>query len=147
VLRSGGEAAIQRSLDWLVRRDPAALEPGLVPGKRAMAFNLTVLSNLLGTSIEPDFGGADLLIEDVSEQEYRIDRTMFHLTGSAAIRRVARLRLGRVSDVPSNDPAFGRDAESIVRDWCNRAGIPYGGGADIGHDADNRIVPFDLARH
>jgi muramoyltetrapeptide carboxypeptidase len=147
VLRSGGEAAIQRSLDWLVRRDPAALEPGLVPGKRAMAFNLTVLSNLLGTSIEPDFGGADLLIEDVSEQEYRIDRTMFHLTGSAAIRRVARLRLGRVSDVPSNDPAFGRDAESIVRDWCDRAGIPFGGGADIGHDADNRIVPFDLARH
>ena len=47
-----------------------------------MAFNLTVLSNLLGTAIEPDFTGAELLIEDVAEHEYRIDRTMFHVTGS-----------------------------------------------------------------
>ena len=34
VLRDGGEAAIERALDWLVRRDPAALEPGLQPGSR-----------------------------------------------------------------------------------------------------------------
>ena len=45
-----------------------------------MAFNLTVLSNLLGTSLEPDFTGVDLLIEDVGEHLYRIDRTMFHVT-------------------------------------------------------------------
>ena len=82
--RSGGEAAIHRALDWLVRRDQAALEPGLKPGRRAMAFNLTVLSHLLGTPIEPDFTGAELLIEDVAEHEYRIDRTMFHVTGSPA---------------------------------------------------------------
>ncbi len=53
--REGGEAAIHRALDWLVKRDPATLEPGLQPGARAMAFNLTVLSNLIGTAIEPDF--------------------------------------------------------------------------------------------
>ena len=47
-----------------------------------MAFNLTVLSNFLGTALEPDFAGRDLLIEDVGEQYYRIDRTMFHVTGS-----------------------------------------------------------------
>ena len=83
VARAGGEAAIHRALDWLVRRDEAALEPGLRPGQRAMAFNLTVLSHLLGTAIEPDFTGAELLIEDVAEHEYRIDRAMFHVTGSA----------------------------------------------------------------
>jgi muramoyltetrapeptide carboxypeptidase len=66
VLRSGGDAAIARALDWLVRRDPSSLEPALEAP--AMAFNLTVLSNLLGTSLEPDFSGVDLLIEDVSEQ-------------------------------------------------------------------------------
>ena len=47
-----------------------------------MAFNLTVLSNLLGTPLEPDFTGVDLLIEDVGEHLYRIDRTMFHVTAS-----------------------------------------------------------------
>jgi len=142
IARPGGEAAIHRALDWLVRRDTSALEPGLKPGQRAMAFNLTVLSNLLGTSIEPDFTDAELLIEDVAEHEYRIDRSMFHLTGSRSIRRVHSLRLGRMSEIPDNDPVFGSDAESIVLDWCQRSGIPFGGRADIGHDAANRVVPF-----
>jgi muramoyltetrapeptide carboxypeptidase len=143
VARSGGEAAIHRALDWLARRDKAALEPGLKAGKRAMAFNLTVLSNLLGTPIEPDFTGADLLIEDIAEHEYRIDRAMFHVTGSPSVRRAASIRLGRMSEIPDNDPAFGADAESIVRDWCERSGIAFGGRADIGHDAANRVVPFN----
>lgn len=142
IARAGGEAAIHRALDWLVARRPQSLEAGLMPGKRAMAFNLTVLSHLLGTSIEPDFSNAELLIEDVAEHEYRIDRTMFHVTGSAALRQVRQIRIGRISDIPDNDPVFGSDAESIVRDWCNRAGIAFAGHADIGHDAANRVVPF-----
>ena len=140
VLRSGGETAVNRALDWLVRGDPAAVEPALEAP--AMAFNLTVLSNLLGTPLEPDFAGVDLLIEEVSEQLYRIDRTMFHVTASANVRRASRIRLGRVSDVLANDPEFGRDEIAIVEDWCARAGIAFGGRADIGHDAQNRVVPF-----
>jgi muramoyltetrapeptide carboxypeptidase len=140
VLRSGGQAAVTRALDWLVRRDVSALEPELeVP---AMAFNLTVLSSLLGTPLEPDLTGVDLLIEEVSEQLYRIDRTMFHLTASPNVRRVARLRLGRVGDILANDPEFSGDETAIVEDWCRRSGIAYGGRADIGHDAQNRVVPF-----
>ena len=146
IVRSGGEAAIDRALDWLVRREPASLESGLKPGTRAMAFNLTVLSTLLGTAIEPDFTGAELLIEDVGEHDYRIDRAMFHLMGSETIRRITGLRMGRISEIPDNEPAFGSDHAAIVRDWCQRAGIAYRGTADIGHDAANRVVPFDLAR-
>jgi muramoyltetrapeptide carboxypeptidase len=139
-LRSGGEAAVGRALDWLIDRDRAALEPGLQPP--AMAFNLTVLSMLLGTALEPDFAGVDLLLEEVSEHHYRIDRTMFHVTASANVRRAARIRLGRVGDIPANDPEFGHDESAIVEDWCRRSGIQYGGRADIGHDAANRVVPF-----
>src|SRR3954452_20045790 len=36
-LREEGAAAVNRALDWMVRRDPAALEPGL--DGPAMAFN------------------------------------------------------------------------------------------------------------
>ena len=144
VVRDGGDAAIHRALDWLVRRDEQSLEPGLKQGQRAMAFNLTVLSSLLGTAIEPDLSGAELLIEDVAEHEYRIDRAMFHVTGSPAVRRASAIRMGRMSDIPENDPVFGSDAESIVRDWCKRAGIPFAGHANIGHDAANCIVPFKL---
>jgi muramoyltetrapeptide carboxypeptidase len=140
VLREGGEAAVGRSLDWIVRRDASALEPAL--DGAAMAFNLTVLASLLGTVLEPDFTGVDLLIEDVGEHHYRIDRTMFHVAASPNVRRVRRLRLGRVGDIPANDPDFGRDECEIVEEWCRRSGITYGGRADIGHDARNRIVPF-----
>jgi muramoyltetrapeptide carboxypeptidase len=135
-----GEAAVRRALDWLVTRDPAAIEPNL--GGPAMAFNLTVLSNLLGTELEPDFSGVDLLIEEVSEQLYRIDRTMFHVSASSNIRNAKRIRLGRVSDVLANDPEFRGDGEAIIADWCTRSGIAFGGSADIGHDAANKVVPF-----
>ena len=141
VLRAGGDRAAGRALDWLVRRDPATLEPAL--DGPAMAFNLTVLSNLLGTSLEPDFSGVDLLIEDLSEQLYRIDRSMFHVTASPAIQTVRRIRLGRVVDILPNDPDFGGDEAGIVEQWCNRSGIPFGGRADIGHDVMNRVVPFE----
>jgi muramoyltetrapeptide carboxypeptidase len=140
LMRDGGKAAVTRALDWIVRRDPSALEPDLQ--RPAMAFNLTVLAALLGTVLEPDFSGVDLLIEDVSEHHYRIDRTMFHVTANPNIRKIARLRLGRVGDIPANDPDFGRDEVAIVQEWCERSGISFGGRADIGHDVLNRIVPF-----
>ncbi|CAA9502954.1 MAG: Muramoyltetrapeptide carboxypeptidase [uncultured Sphingomonas sp.] len=140
VMRDGGDAAVERALAWLVDRDTAACEPDLQ--EPAMAFNLTVLASLLGTALEPDLAGVDLLIEDIGEHHYRIDRMMFHVTASPNVRRIARLRLGRVGDIPANDPAFARDECAIVEDWCHRSGIVYGGRADIGHDVGNRVVPF-----
>lgn len=140
ILRDGGEAAVARSLDWLAARAGEAIEPGLKGP--AQAYNLTVLSMLMGTPIEPDFDGVELLIEEVSEHHYRIDRMMFHLTANPALRKVSRLRLGNCSDIPANDPVWGSDEEEIVVDWCRRAGIVYGGRAAIGHDAGNRVVPF-----
>ena len=140
ILREGGEAAVARSLDWLLTRDPATLEPSL--SYPAQAYNLTVLSTLLGTALEPDFKGCELLIEEVAEHHYRIDRLMFHLTASANVRQVVELRLGNCSDIPDNDPVWGSDEEAIVKDWCARAGINYGGRAAIGHDSANRVVPF-----
>lgn len=140
ILRVGGEAAVTRALEYMVRRSDSALEEGLKGP--AYAFNLTVLSNFLGTTLQPDFSGRELLIEDIGEHLYRTDRTMFHVTSNPAVRQVRRIRLGRVSDVLENEPDFASDAESVVLDWCGRAGIEYGGRADIGHDADNRVVPF-----
>ena len=109
-----------------------------------MAFNLTVLDQLLGTPLEPDLSDHVLMLEDVSEAAYSIDRMMFHLTSTPSIRRVAGIRAGRFTDVPPNDPDFGMTGEQIVEYWCKRSGIPYLGPADIAHDADNKVVPFGV---
>lgn len=142
IRREGGEAAIARALAWIADGDHAALEPSLTPGQKAAAFNMTVLSQMLGTDLQPDLTGHVLMLEDVGEYLYRIDRTLFHLTSNPAIREVAGIRLGRCSDIPENDPDFGMTAEEVCREWCARSGIAYLGRADIGHDAANRVVPF-----
>lgn len=142
IRRAGGDAAVGRALDWLVDRNRSALEGSLVPGEKVAAFNLIVLSQLLGTPLEPDLTDHVLMIEEVGEYAYRIDRTMFHVTGSPAVRRVKGVRLGRcyVDENPTAD--FGMTPEEIVRFWCERSGIVFLGAADIGHDADNKVVPF-----
>lgn len=144
IMRDGGEAAVARALAWLTRRSPDSLEPGLDAGRAHAAFNITVLGLLLGTALEPDLADHLLLIEEVSEHMYRTDRAMFHLTGNSAIRKVAGIRLGRCNDIVENDPDFGQSEEEVVRYWCGRAGIPFLGRADIGHDSANHIVPFGL---
>ena len=142
IQRRSGEAAIARALAWLVDGDPAALEPSLAAEPRAAAFNITVLSQLLGTPLQPDLTGHVLMLEEVSEAMYRIDRSLFHITSNPAIRRVAGIRLGRCSAIPENDPDFGMDEEAVTRFWCERSGIPWLGRADIGHDGGNKVVPF-----
>lgn len=142
ILRDGGEAAVERALAYLVDTALDALEGSVTLSTRTAAFNLTILSQLLGTPIEPDLTDHILMIEEVCEHHYRIDRAMFHVSGNASIRRVAGIRLGRCSQIPPNDPDFGENEEQIVAGWCARSGIPYLGRADIGHDADNKVVPF-----
>ncbi|HEY1630848.1 MAG TPA: LD-carboxypeptidase [Rhizomicrobium sp.] len=137
--RQGGDAAVTRALRWLMERAPDALEPSL-DGRPTAAFNLTILSHLIGTPFMPDLSDHVLMVEDVDEHHYRIDRALFHVT--AALPKLAGLRLGRCSAIPDNDPAFGQDEVAIARHWCAQSGIAYLGRADIGHDVDNKVVPF-----
>lgn len=132
-----------RALNWLKGGDPASWEPSLHEDPRpAVAFNLTILDQLMGTYLEPDLSGHVVMLEEVSEALYRVDRMMFHLTAQPGMKNVAGIRLGRVSDITPNDPDFGLTPEQIVRYWCQRTGIPFLGLADIGHDGDNKVVPF-----
>lgn len=146
IARAGGEAAVARALAWLTEGSADALEPRLQPGARYAAFNITVFGLLLGTELEPKLDDHILLLEDVAEHAYRTDRALFHITAQPQLRALRGIRLGRVSDVPANDPDFGATPEAIVRYWCARSGIPFLGSADIGHDAGNKVVPFGLYR-
>ena len=142
IVREDGNIAVERALRWLVDRDPSSLEPSLADGHPAAAFNLTVLSHLVGTPLQPSLRNHILMLEEVSEYLYAIDRAMHHVTANSAIREVAGIRLGRCSDILENDVDFGMTAEQIVRHWCTVSGIALLGHADIGHDTANTIVPF-----
>jgi len=67
ILRDGGDAAVGRALAWMVDRAPEALEPTVGGAKKTAAFNMTVLSQLLGTALQPDLDGHVLMLEEVGE--------------------------------------------------------------------------------
>lgn len=139
--REGGDAALRRVLGYLAG-ETDGVEPDL-DHHPAVAFNLMTLAMLCGTPLMPGLSGHVVMVEEVCEHLYAVDRLLFHLT--AHLGGIAGLRLGRISEVPDNDIAFGADAEQIARHWCARHAIPYLGRADIGHDVANKIVPFGLA--
>lgn len=137
-----GREAVRRVLKWF-SGDGSGLEPSLDGKTPAVAFNLITLAMLTNTPMMPDLTGHVVMVEEVSEHLYSVDRLFFHLANT--LPRLAGLRLGSVSDVPENYVEFGQEAEDIAKFWCDRAGIPYLGRAEIGHTAANRIVPFGLA--
>lgn len=145
IRRTGGDAAVARALDWMVHASPQTLEPHVQAGEKHAAFNLMTLAMMVGTPLMPDLKDHVLMVEEVSEYLYGYDRAFFHVTSHLRSAGLAGLRLGRVSDVPDNDRPFGEGAEEIAKRWCTTTGIEYLGRADIGHDADNRVVPFGLA--
>ena len=138
----GGREGIRRVLNWL-QGDTSGVEPSLDGTRPAAAFNLITLAMLTGTPMMPDLNGHVVMVEEVSEHLYSIDRLFFHLAGT--LPRIAGLRLGTVTDVPENYVDFGASEEEIAQYWCARAGIPYLGRALIGHTSANRVVPFGLA--
>lgn len=143
IRRAGGEAAVRRTLGWFAGSD-AGLEPSLGEAP-AVAFNLMTLAMIAGTPLMPELAGHVVMVEEVAEHHYAVDRLLFHVTALLAPMGIAGLRLGRVSDVPENDRPFGAEPDAMARYWCAKTGIRFLGTAVIGHDIDNRIVPFGLA--
>lgn len=139
--RVDGHAAMRRALDFLVSGKADGLEPAAARS-RSVAFNITVLAHMIGLDWAPDFAGRIVMLEDLGEYLYRVDRAMQAILLNPKMKNAAGVMLGRVSDIPKNDRPFGADTEEIARYWCERAGVAYLGRADIGHDSDNKIVPF-----
>jgi muramoyltetrapeptide carboxypeptidase len=146
IKRDGGDAAFARGLRWLTARDATALEPSLSGDAPAIALNLKIATSLIGTDFLPDLVGHVLMLEDTAEHHYAIDRMMWQLTSYTPMKKLAGIRLGRCSAIPENDPPFEQSDEDIVRHWCTMSGISYLGRADIGHDIENKIVPFGPLR-
>ncbi len=142
--RRDGEATVARALGWLLRGDRQALEPGL-DGHPTAAFNLTILTSLIGTPWLPDLTDHVLIVEEVSEPMYNIDRMLFKLANATQLQGIAGLRLGAVTAVQANDPPWGETLDYMMIRWSRDMGVPYLGRAEVGHMQANRVVPFGVA--
>jgi len=133
------------ALSWLIDHDKKGLEPSLADGRPAAAFNLAILTTMIGTPWLPDLTDHVLMIEEVSEPLYRIDRMLFQMAHATQLKGIAGVRLGAVTDVQENDPPFLESPEDMIQRWCKEMGTHYLGRAEIGHIEMNRVVPFGVA--
>jgi muramoyltetrapeptide carboxypeptidase len=123
----------------------------LRPGKAGgvlLGGNLTLLAALAGTSQLPSFAGAILLLEDIGERPYRLDRSLTQLRSVGAFDGLRGLALGtfeRCEDALAGSSP-GTSAAGTVRQVFERfaeaLGIPAAIGFPIGHIDDNCAVPL-----
>ncbi len=145
ITRKDAGACAARALSWLINDDRRSLEPSTMGGVPAVAFNLSILTIMIGTPWLPDLTDHILMIEDVSEPLYSIDRMLFQLANATQLKGVAGVRVGTFNDIPENDVEFGETLEGMIVRWCGDMGVPYLGPAKIGHVSENYVVPFGVA--
>ena len=118
-----------------------------------VAGNLTVATHLLGTGHLPDLRGAILILEDVGEAPYRLDRLLTHWRLCGALQQLAGIGLGRFTgcDDPdgepgdtSAEPARRFTAEQVLRDRTVDLGIPVVAGLPVGHGPGNAALPLGV---
>ena len=126
-------------VDWENRLTPivsGSAEGHLVGG------NLSLVVTLLGTPFEPNFDGAILFLEDVSEPPYSVDRMLTHLWMTGKLERVAGIVLGKFTDDDYDSNTF--SMEQVMRDRFEPLGIPTLRGTMIGHIEDKTVVPIGI---
>lgn len=100
--------------------------------------NLTLISTSIGTADAPDFGGAIVVLEDVNESAYRIDRLLSHLVRSGLLHGATGVVLGTMID---DEDVLAR----LVGDRLGHLAIPAVIGAPVGHGVRNYAFPLGRA--
>jgi muramoyltetrapeptide carboxypeptidase len=145
---------VTHCLDVLARKSKGkrievrCAEPIDVEGA-VFAGNLCVLAALVGTSALPSLDGAILVLEEVGERPYRIDRNLTQLKESGAlagVRAVVTGYLTRCVEAAPPSPQSTRDpAPTALEVFAERLGtlaIPLCHGLPLGHEPRNYALPL-----
>ena len=117
------------------------LRPGCARG-RVVGGNLALISSLLGTPFAPNFEGAILVIEDIGEAVYRIDRMLRHLILAGALQQCAAMVAGDFRPPRGEQAKDNRTLDEVLDEAASRAGIPCMAGAPFGHISDQWTIPL-----
>lgn len=105
---------------------------------RLLGGNLAMLAATVGTPDAPDPTGAVLLIEDIAEPAYKVDRMLLHLARAGLFAGLNGVAVGQFTDCPGTDPSV----PEVLADRLHRLGVPVLGGLPVGHGAVRVTVPL-----
>ena len=143
--------AIARMFNYLAT---AQVEP--LQGKRGVSGqasgillpgNLTVATHLLKTPIQPNFTGAILALEDVTEYPYRIDRMLTQWRMMGIFEQVKGIAIGRFSRCEPYPGTSSWTVTEVLRDRLEDLGIPLIYDLPFGHDGVNAALPVGQPVH
>src|SRR6185436_6437449 len=117
------------------------LTPGTCRG-RLVGGNLTLVCALMGTPWEVDTEGAILLLEDVEEELYRVDRMLTQLAQGGKLAKAAGIVFGYCTDCPVEGPSF--SLEELLHQHVGSVGVPAMAGLAFGHREKALTLPIGL---
>jgi len=117
----------------------ATYVPGTAEGP-LIGGNLSLITRLLGTPFLPSLDGAVLLLEDIGERPYRLDRMWTHLRLAGVFERVSGIVLGDFTDCDERNASY--TSADVLRSLAEETGLPCAAGFPIGHGAINQPVPL-----
>jgi muramoyltetrapeptide carboxypeptidase len=137
-------AALYQLLECEVPAPPLTGLRRVVAGRaegRLAGGNLELVSRLCGTPFALDLADKILLLEEVGERPYRIDRALTQLRLAGALNRVAGVVLGEF--IRCKDPdGIGPTADEVAIERLADLGIPVVADAPVGHGTKNRALPL-----
>lgn len=119
------------------------LARGKAQGK-LVGGNLALVCAVLGTPYEFDMTGSILLLEDIGEQPYRIDRFLSQLRLAGKLDLLAGIVLGQFTDcdAPVGKPTL--SLAEIFDGYFDGLGIPVVQNFPTGHTPDNATLPLGV---
>ena len=103
--------------------------------------NLTVASHLLGTAHLPDLKGAVLVLEDIGEAPYRLDRMLTHWRLSGALQQLAGIGFGSFSGCDDDEAdRLAPPWREVLQERTTDLGIPVLGDLPVGHAPGNAAL-------
>jgi muramoyltetrapeptide carboxypeptidase len=104
--------------------------------------NLSVLTRLLGTPFLAPLEGAILLLEDVGERPYRLDRMWTHLALAGVFRQIRGIVLGEFAGCEEKEAGF--SSADVLRELATATGLPCAAGFPFGHGVHNQPLPLGV---
>ncbi len=120
---------------------PCALVPGRAEG-RLMGGNLTMLASLCGSPFALRAEGAVVVLEDVNEPAYRIDRALTQLRLSGALTGAKAMVLGGFTQENGATAGSGQDIIEVLTELTRPFAIPVLAGMPFGHVQEQWCLPL-----
>lgn len=113
---------------------------------RLTGGNATVFCSLIGTPFLPKMDGTILLLEDIGEDSYRLDRMLTQLDQAGILAKVSAVAFGRMLPPKETDPEMpkGPSLSEVIQEKLGRNGIPVCSGLPFGHIVDKWTIPLGI---